>query len=63
MQICSEIKSRLVIRKNAEKQAESIFKRTNIKITTDGKKDIGEVAGTINYRQNYTKEKTNQWIT
>ena len=42
--------------------AESIFKRTNIKIPTEGKRLLGAVIGSTNYRQNYIK-KIEQWIT
>ena len=42
-------KSWFVFKKNAKESAESIFKHTNIKITTEGKRQLGVVIGTINY--------------
>ena len=43
-------KSWLVFKKKkAKESAESIFKYTNIKITTEGKRQLGVVIGTINY--------------
>ena len=56
-------KSSLVIRKNAEERAKRVFKQANIRITTEGKRHIGEVIGTTNYQQNYIKEKIDKWIT
>ena len=57
-------KSWLVIRKNTEKRAESIFPHThtNVKITTEDKRHLGAVIETTNYRQSYVKEKIDQWI-
>ena len=52
----------LVITKNAEERTESIFTPANIKITTKDKRHLGPVIGTTNYRQNYMKEKIDQWI-
>ena len=49
-----------VIRKNAEEHAESMFKHTNIKITTEDKRHLGAVIGTTKHRQNYMKEKIDQ---
>ena len=43
-------KSWLVIRKNAEERAESIFKHTNIKITTKGKAHLVVFIGTTKCR-------------
>ena len=48
---------------HSEERAKSIFKHTNVKITTEGKMHLGGVTRTKNYRQNYMKEKIDQWIT
>ena len=40
----------LVVRKNAEERAESIFTYANTKITTEAKRYLGAVIETTNYR-------------
>ena len=49
-------RSWLINRKNTEEHAESIFRITNKKITTESKRHLGVVIGTTNYRQNYMKK-------
>lgn len=56
-------KSWLVIRKNAEEHVESVFKHTNIMITTEDKMHLGTIIRTTDNRQNYMKEKIGQCIT
>ena len=56
-------KSWVVIRKNAEEHVESIFKHTNIMITTEDKTHLGTIIRTTDNRQNYMKEKIGQCIT
>ena len=52
----------IIVRENAKERAQTIFDNTKIKITTDGQKHLGAVIGTANFKQNYMKEKINQWI-
>ena len=56
-------KSWLVISKNAEEHVESIFKHTNIMITTEDRTHLGTIIRTTDNRQNYMKEKIGQCIT
>ena len=55
-------KSWIIVRENAKECAQTIFDNTEIKITTDGQRHLGAVIGTANFKQNYMKEKINQWI-
>ena len=55
-------KSWIIVRENAKERAQTIFDNTKIKITTDGQRHLGAVIGTANFKQNYMKEKINQWI-
>ena len=55
-------KSWIIVRENAKERAQTIFDNTKIKITTDGQGHLGAVIGTANFKQNYMKEKINQWI-
>ena len=55
-------KSRLIVRENAKERAQTIFDNTKIKISTDGQRHLEAVIGTANFKQNYMKEKINQWI-
>ena len=48
---------------HAEERAKSVFKHTNVKITTERKRQRRAVTRTKNYQQNYIKEKIDQWIT
>ena len=57
-----ESKSRVIVRENGKERAHTIFDNTKIKIQTDGQRHVGPVIGTGNLRQNYMKEKINQWI-
>ena len=45
-----------------KERAQTIFNNTKIKITTDGQRHLRAVIGTANFKQNYMKEKINQWI-
>ena len=55
-------KSWIIVRENAKERAQTIFDNTKIKITTDGQRHLGAVIGTANFKQNYMKEKINQWL-
>ena len=55
-------KSWITVRENAKERAQTIFDNKKIKITTDGQRHLGAVTGTANFKQNYMKEKINQWI-
>ena len=55
-------KSWLIVGENSKERAQTIFDNTKIKITTDGQRHLGAVIGTANFKQNYMKEKINQWI-
>ena len=55
-------KSWIIVRENAKEPAQTIFDNTKIKIPTDGQRHLGAVIGTANFKQNYVKEKINQWI-
>ena len=55
-------KSWIIVRENAKERAQTIFHNTKIKITTDGQRHLGAVIGTANFKQNYVKEKIDQWI-
>ena len=49
-------------RENAKEHAQTILNKTKIKLTTEGQRHLGAVIGTANFKQNYMKEKINQWI-
>ena len=51
-------KSWIIVRENAKECAQTIFDNTEIKITTDGQRQLGAVIGTANFKQNYMKEKS-----
>ena len=55
-------KSWIIVRENAKERAQTIFDNTKLKIITDGQRHLGAVIGTANFKQNYMKEKINQWI-
>ena len=55
-------KSWIIVRENAKERAQTIFDNTKTKTTTDGQTHLGAVIGTANFKQNYMKEKINQWI-
>ena len=55
-------KSWIIGRENAKERAQTIFDNMKIKITTDSQRHRGAVIGTANFKQNYMKEKINQWI-
>ena len=52
----------IIVRENAKERAQTIFDNTKIKVTTDGQRHLGAVIGTANFKQNYMKERINQWI-
>ena len=41
---------------------QSVFKDTNIKITTGGQRHFGAVVGSEIFKQKYVQEKIHQWI-
>ena len=43
-------------------KAQSVFKDTNIKITTEGQRHLGAVIGSETFKQKYVQEKIDQWI-
>ena len=49
-------------RENAKEHVQTIFNNKKIKITTDDQRNFGAFIGTANFKQNYVKEKINQWI-
>ena len=55
-------KSQIIVIENVKERAQTIFDNTKIKITTDGQRRLRAVIGTANFKQNYMKEKINQWI-
>ena len=55
-------KSYIIVRENAKERVQTIFDNTKIKIATDGQRHLGAVIGTANFKQNFMKEKINQWI-
>ena len=43
-------------------KAQSVFKDTNIKTTTEGQRHLGAVIGSEIFKQKYVQEKIVQWI-
>ena len=55
-------KSWIIVRENAKERAQTMFHNTKIKITTDDQRHLGAVTCAANFKQNYMKEKINQWM-
>ena len=55
-------KSWLIIKPNVSHKAHNTFRSTNIQITAKGKRHLGAVIGTNQYRQEYTMEKIDKWV-
>ena len=43
-------------------KSQSVFKDTNIKITTENHRHLGEVIGSETFKQKYFQKKIDQWI-
>ena len=54
-------KTCLVVKKEKECLAKSIFEGTNIKITTDGDRHLGAAIGSQEFRETYVEEKVDIW--
>ena len=55
-------KSWLIVKEKQVQKAQSVFKDTNIKITTEGQQHLGAVIGSETFKQKYVQEKIDQWI-
>ena len=55
-------KSWLIVKQEKLQNAKEIFKTTNIKITTEGKKHLGATIGTVSYKEEYVNSKIDEWI-
>ena len=55
-------KSWLIVKEKEVQKAQSVFKDTNIKITTEGQRHLGAVIGSETFKQKYVQEKIDQWI-
>ena len=55
-------KSWAIVTENAKERAQTIFDNMKIKITADSQRHLAAVVDTVNFKQNYMKEKINQWI-
>ena len=47
--------------KNCWKKTESFFSDTKINVTTEGKRHLGAVIGTNDFRTKYVNQKVTQW--
>ena len=54
-------KSWLTVKEEYEKSAEEMFKGTGINITTHGRKHLGAVIGSIEYKEEYVRQKVEEW--
>ena len=50
------------MKESVVQKAQSVFKDTNIKITTEGQRHLGAVIGSETLKQKYVQEKIDQWI-
>ena len=50
-------KSRLIVKEKEVQKAQSVFKDTNIKITTEGQRHLGAVIGSETFKPKYVQEK------
>ena len=55
-------KSWLVVKKTSLEKAMQIFAHTDIQITTEGRKHLGAIVGTEEYRDLFIDEKITGWI-
>lgn len=55
-------KTWLIVKPKLEEKAKSIFKQTNVEITTKGKKHLGAVIGHIDFKNEFMTNKVNDWI-
>ena len=55
-------KSWLVVKEKEVQKGQSVFRDTNIKITTEGQQHLGAVIGSEIFKQKYVQEKIDQWI-
>ena len=55
-------KSWLIVKEKQVQKVQSVFKDTNIKITTEGQQHLGAVIGSETFKQKYVQEKIDQWI-
>ena len=55
-------KSWLIVKKDKIEEATKLFKSCQIKITSDGKKHLGAVIGSISYKKQYVNNKVENWI-
>ena len=53
-------KSWLIVKEKEVQKAQSVFKDTNIKITTEGQRHLGAVIGSETFKQKYVQEKIDQ---
>ena len=53
-------KSWLIVKKKVVKKSQSVFKDTNIKITTEGQRRIGGAVGLETFKLKYVQEKIDQ---
>ena len=56
------IKSWLIVKSGCSDKAIHIFKNTNIQISTQGKRHLGGVIGTKQFRDEYIMENMNKWV-
>lgn len=55
-------KSWLIVKTEYEEYARNIFKGTGLQITTSGKRHLGAVVGTEDFKMEYVTEKVGEWI-
>ena len=56
-------KSWLIEKPEKYEIAKDIFKDTNLNITNEGKRHLGAVAGTEEFRKEYVIMRVNEWVT
>ena len=54
-------KSWLIVKGKGVQKAQSVFKDTNIKITTEGQQNLGTAMGSETLKQRHVQEKIDQW--
>ena len=55
-------KSWLIVKSDCFDKAIHVFNDTNIQITTQGRRHLGVVLGTSQFRNEYIMEKINKWV-
>ena len=55
-------KSWLIVKPEMYDLAKELFTGTSINVTADGKRHLGAVLGTLQYRQLYVKSKVDEWV-